>query len=85
MDGNKMENMNKTKNLGTVKSKPTGKTFSIMIQLKANILKRLNCVVGTIDPEKTKRDFEHMTGSKLKLEARNGSKYLYDASLDVKK
>jgi hypothetical protein len=63
------------------KSRPTGKSFSAMIQLKANILKGLDCAVATLSPEKTKRDFEYMTGSKLKLELRKDAKDVYDASL----
>ena len=63
------------------KSRTTGKSFSAMIQLKANILKGLDCAVATLNPEKTKRDFEYITGSKLKLENRDGNKDLYTASL----
>ncbi len=63
------------------KSRPTEKSFSAMIQLKANILKGLNCVVATLNPEKTKLDFEYMTGSKLKLEIRKDAKDVYNASL----
>lgn len=53
----------------------------MMVQLKANILKGLDCAVATLNPEKTKRDFEYMTGSKLKLENRGKNKDLYTASL----
>lgn len=63
------------------KSRPTGKSFSAMIQLKANILKGLDCAVATLNPEKTKRDFEYMTGSKLKLEPRKDTNDVYNASL----
>ena len=63
------------------KPRHIGKSFSSMIQLKANVLKGLDCVVATLDAEKTKRDFEHMTGSKLKLENRDENKALYTASL----
>jgi len=63
------------------KLRPTGKSFSQMIQLKANILKGLDCAIATLNPEKTKRDFEYMTGSKLKLENRGNNKDLYTASL----
>ena len=63
------------------KARPSGKSFSMMIQLKANIEKGLDCAVATLNPEKTKRDFEYMTGSKLKLVNRDGNKDLYTASL----
>lgn len=63
------------------KSRPTGKSFSEMIQLQANILKGLDCAVATLNPEKTKRDFEYMTGSSLKLDLRKDAKDVYDASL----
>lgn len=52
-----------------------------MIQLKSNIEKGLKCVVATLDPEKTKRDFEYMTGSKLILKERG--KGIYYASLNA--
>ena len=61
-------------------SRPTGKSASMMIQLKANIEKGLGCAVATHNPEKTKRDFEDMTGSKLKLENIEGTVNTYMAS-----
>lgn len=63
------------------KPRPSGKSFSAMIQLKANLLDGLKCAVATLDPEKTKRDFEYMTGSKLILQARKDAADMYDASL----
>ena len=63
------------------KSRPTGKSFSEMIQLKFNILKGLNCAVVTLNPEKTKRDFKYMTGSSLKLDLRKDTKDVYNAFL----
>lgn len=63
------------------KSRPTGKSFAMIIQLKSNIEKGLKCVVATLDPEKTKRDFEYMTGSKLILKERG--KGIYYASLNA--
>lgn len=63
------------------KSRPTGKSFSAMIQLKSNLLNGLKCAVATLNPEKTKRDFEYMTGSKLNLQIRKDATDMYDASL----
>lgn len=59
----------------------TGKSFSSMIQLKANLLDGLKCSVATLNPEKTKREFEYMTGSKLILQVRKDSTDMYDAYL----
>ena len=64
------------------KSRLTGKSLSAMIQLKANILSGLSCAVATLDPERTKRDFEKGTGSRLNLEIRKGAKDVYDASVE---
>ena len=63
------------------KARLSGKSFSGMIQLKMNIEKGLKCAVATLDPEKTKRDFEYMTGSKLNLRSRKKAVNVYDASL----
>ena len=63
------------------KPRPTGKSFSAMIQLKANLLNGLKCSVATLNPEKTKRDFEYMTGSKLILQVRKDITDMYDAYL----
>ena len=63
------------------KSRLTGKSFSAIFQLKANLLNGLKCAVATLNPEKTKRNFEYMTGSKLILQVRKGDKYVYDAFL----
>lgn len=60
---------------------PSGKSFSMMIQLKANILKGLDCAVATLNPQKTKHEFEYMTGSKLELVKRGENKNLYTAHL----
>lgn len=57
------------------------KSFYMMIQLKQNILKGLNCLVATHNPEKTKIDFEYWTGDKLKLEQTDKSNDLFVASL----
>ncbi len=65
------------------KSRPSGKAFSQMIQLKMNIEKGLKCAVATLNPEKTKRDFEYMTGAKLNLEPCEGGKDVYNASLNA--
>jgi hypothetical protein len=62
-------------------TRQSGKSFSEMIQLKMNIEKGLKCAVATLNPEKTKRDFEYMTGSKLNLQARKKAVNVYDASL----
>ena len=63
------------------KGKPTGKLYSEMIQLKMNIEKGLKCTVATLNPEKTKRDFEYMTGSKLILQCRKGTENVFNASV----
>lgn len=57
------------------------KSFSEMIQLKNNIKKGLKCTVATLNPERTKKDFEYMTGEKLELNLREGNKNIYNASL----
>jgi hypothetical protein len=48
-----------------------------------NIEKGLKCAVATLNPEKTKRDFEYMTGAKLNLEPCEGGKDVYNASLNA--
>ena len=62
-------------------NRPSGKAFSQMIQLKANIEKGLDCAVATLNPEKTKKDFEYMTGAKLLLKPRGRD--IYTASLNA--
>lgn len=57
-----------------------GESFAQMLQLKQNIENGLNCAVATLNPEKTKRDFEYMTGSILQLKAECGSD-VYTATL----
>lgn len=59
----------------------TGKSFAMMIQLKTNLLNGLKCAVATLKPEKTKCDFEYMTGSKLILQVREKTPNIYDAYL----
>ena len=59
-----------------------GKASAQMIQLKTNIEKGLKCSVATMNPEKTKRDFEYITGAKLNLELSDGGKDVYNASLN---
>lgn len=61
-------------------SRPSGKAFSQMIQLKMKIEEGLDCAVATLNPEKTKKDFEYMTGAKLFLKPRG--KDVYTASLN---
>lgn len=62
-------------------SRLKGKSFSQMIQLKQNIKKGLDCAVATLNPEKTKQDFEYMTGNKLQLTRRGDNKHIYTATL----
>ena len=57
-----------------------GKAFAQMIQLKQNIEKGVKCAIATRNPEKTKRDFEYMTGAKLNLEPRGED--IYNAYLN---
>jgi hypothetical protein len=57
------------------------KSFYTMIKLKENILKGLNCFLATSDTKRTKKDFEYITGSKLKLEKIKGNENLYKAYL----
>lgn len=64
-------------------SRLSGKAFAQMIQLKQNIEKGLDCAVATLNPEKTKKDFEYMTGAKLNLEPYEGGKDVYRASLNA--
>ena len=63
------------------KGRPSGKSFSQMIQLKMNIEKGLDCAVATLNPDKTKKDFEYMTGAKLFLKPLG--KDVYTASLNA--
>ena len=62
--------------------KRTSKSHSQMIQLKQNIEKGLKCSVATMNPEKTKRQFEYMTGAKLNLKAHTKNKHIYKATLN---
>ena len=64
------------------KNRPTGKTFSEMTQLKANIEKGLYCAVATYNPEKFKKLFECITESKLFLKPHG--KDIYTAFLNEK-
>ena len=63
------------------KSKITSKNYSMILQLKNNIDKGLDCAVATKNPERLKRDFEYMTGKQLNLKSRDGNKDLYTATL----
>jgi hypothetical protein len=62
-------------------NRPSGKSFAQMIQLKQNLEKGLNCAVATSNPEKTKRDFEYMTGSELNLKPTNDCVGVYIAEI----
>ena len=63
------------------KSRLTNKSFSEMIQLKLNIEKGLCCAVATLNPEKTKHEFENITRSKLNLKIKKWTNNVYDSSL----
>jgi len=65
-----------------VENRRSGKTFAFMLELKQNIEKGLRCSVATLNPEKTKRDFEYMTGSKLNLGSSDDEKDIYVALLN---
>ena len=64
-------------------SRLSGKAFAQMIQLRQNIEKGLDCAVATLNPEKTKKDFEYMTGAKLNLEPREDGENIYSARINA--
>jgi hypothetical protein len=57
----------------------------MILQLQTNLEKGLNCAVASMNPERFKRDFEYVTGLKLKLENNDSGKPIYTASLDKSK
>jgi len=62
-------------------SRLEGKTSAQMIMLKVNLENGLKCAIATHSPERTKRDFEYMTGVRLELNLIEGTKNVYSVNL----
>ena len=56
-----------------------GKSFIQMMRLECELKDGARCMVVTLNPEKTKRDFKYITGSALNLE--EGERDFYTATL----